>query len=98
MVVIATKAWDSCHQGRCSCADEFVSCFGVDNPYFDYKPMIKYLYLENVYITYVKRLAVSFPNLRLISLQNMQYINCMDIFSLMPGGHCDSKATGKLML
>ena len=100
MIVNVVKGWDSCHQGRCFCADEVVSCYGVDNPYFDYRPMIKYVYLENVYVSYVERLVISFPNLRLISLENMQFINCVDVFNLMKGveitgSYCTLTMTGK---
>ena len=100
LLILTVKGWDSCQQGRCSCAGDIVSCYGVDNPFFNYRPLVKHLHMENVYISYVERLDKSFTNLELISLKNMQYINCEEVFSILDGvtvigDYCHVKEPGE---
>ena len=66
----------SCDYDECSCVDDMVTCVDVSAPRFNFRATVRILYMEKVQLLNLKDILKNFPNLRYLTLMNMEYFNC----------------------
>ena len=66
----------SCDYEECSCVDDMVTCVDVSAPHFKFRATVRILYMEKVQLLNLKDILKNFPNLRYLTLMNMDYFNC----------------------
>ena len=66
----------SCDYAECSCLDDMITCVDVKAPHFKFKATASMLYMDIVQIINLTDIIKKLPNLKYLTLMNMQYFNC----------------------
>ena len=66
----------SCDYTECNCVDQIITCIDVAAPRFKYRPIVTRLYLQNVQIMDIRKLIHNLPNLKYVTLVNVNYFKC----------------------
>ena len=66
----------SCEYNECNCVGEMITCIDIAAPRFKFRPSVTKLYMENVQIVDIKKMLHNLPNLKYVTLVNINYFKC----------------------
>ena len=65
----------SCDYAACTYVEDMITCVDLMVPRFKYRPTVSILYMENIQVLNLKDIIKKLPNLRYLTLMNMNYFN-----------------------
>ena len=65
-----------CEYNECTCVEEMITCIDITAPRFKFRPTVTKLYMENVQIVDINKMIHNLPNLKYVTLVNINYFNC----------------------